>query len=191
MKKNIYWIRHAESLSNTSELNSQIEDPKITQKGIEECKQLREKIFSDGLDKRVDLIVVSPLTRTLQTCHELFYDLIYHIPIISLDEIREQIDKPCHKRINISEKKKIYPYVKFQIDSNNDLMYKKVSGNESFEQVLSRCEWFVEWLRHRKEKNIVVVTHGNFLYPMFNNILTNVSNKTFFSNCEMRLQKIN
>ena len=54
----------------------------------------------------IDLIVVSPLTRTLQTNFEIFNSLFYTTPIISLDEIREQMGKPCHMRYDIKIKKK-------------------------------------------------------------------------------------
>ena len=187
MKKKIFWIRHGESLSNVSELNSQITDTELTKKGFGECKNLREKFIEENLINSIDLIVVSPLTRTLQTNYEIFNSLIYHIPIISLDEIREQMDKPCHQRKNIKDKKKQYSYINFLNISNNDIMYSRIKGNETKEQVILRCKWFIRWLKNRKETNIVVITHGNFLYPMFNNVLKNVSNKTFFANCEMRI----
>jgi coatomer protein complex subunit alpha (xenin) len=41
-----------------------------------------------------------------------------NIPTISLDEIREHMDQPCHKRIAISEKKRIVAV------SNNDFKIK-------------------------------------------------------------------
>ena len=188
MNKNIYWIRHAESLSNTSELNSQIKDPKLTTKGIIECENLKKKLINEKILNSIDLIVVSPLTRTLETSYEIFHSSAYNIPIISLDEIREQMDKPCHNRNVIINKKKKYPYINFSYMPNNDIMYNKSRGNEKKEQVITRCKWFIRWLKNCKEKNIAVITHGNFLYPMFNDVLKNVLNKTFFTNCEIRLQ---
>jgi hypothetical protein len=66
-------------------------------------------------------------------------------------------------------------------------MYKKFNGLEPKSNVINRCKWFVKWLKSRKESNIIVITHGNFLYPMFNDVLTlQTDNKTFFSNCEIR-----
>ncbi len=189
MKSNdkiIYWIRHGESLSNTSELNSLIIDPSLTPKGISECESLKKYIKSNDIFNDIDLVVVSPLTRTLETCFNVFDELIYKVNFISLDEIREQIDKPCHKRNKISNIKNKYKFIDFSNVINDDIMYLKYKGLEPKSNVISRCKWFVKWLKNRKEKNIVVITHGNFLFPLFNEILKNVSNKAFFINCEMR-----
>lgn len=136
----------------------------------------------------MNLIVVSPLERTLETCNKIINysnSNSNSIPIISLDEIREHIDHPCHKRKSISKKKSQYKFVNFnQIIDDDDLMYSKFAGNEPKSNVISRCEWFIGWLKNRKEKNILVITHGNFLFPMFN--LIDAENKNFFSNCEIR-----
>lgn len=188
--KNIYWIRHAEALSNISKSNYKIVDPGLTLLGYSQCEMLKNYIKSNKIINNIDLIVVSPLNRTLETCKKILdkdFLIQNKIKIISLDEIRERINQPCHKREEIKKKKLKYDIFNFnEIKSNNDLMYTKFNGNESEENVISRCEWFINWLKNRKEKNIMVITHGNFLFPMFSNILYNVNNKNFFSNCEIR-----
>lgn len=65
-------------------------------------------------------------------------------------------------------------------------MYNKFNGLEPKTNVVQRCEWFINWLKKRKEKNIMIITHGNFLLPMFSSVLTNTEDKSFFSNCEYR-----
>lgn len=188
-KKIIHWIRHAESYSNTSELNYQIEDPGLTLKGISQCENLKKNIHMNNKFSDVELIVVSPLTRTLETCTNVFNSFFYSIPVVCVEEIREHIDNPCHKRFNIS--KKINKFgsnpINFSTLSEHDCMYKKFNGLEPKSNVINRCKWFVKWLKLRKESNIIVITHGNFLFPMFNDVLTlQTDNKTFFSNCEIR-----
>jgi broad specificity phosphatase PhoE len=189
--KNIYWIRHAESLSNVSESNYQIVDPGLTSNGFSQCEILKKNLQTNNMIDSIELIVVSPLNRTLENCSKIldkdFFCDNYNTPIISLDEIREHIDQPCHKREKIIKKKKKYKFVNFNyIKNDDDFMYKKLCGCESKSNVISRCTWFIEWLKNRKEKNIMVITHGNFLLPMFSNVLKNIDNKSFFSNCEMR-----
>jgi broad specificity phosphatase PhoE len=181
-KKIVYWIRHAESLSNISELNNQIIDPGLTIKGYEQCDNLRKYIELNNFKDFIELIVVSPLTRTLETC----VNIIDNIPIIALDEIREHIDKPCHKRKEINNKKLKYKNINFNKIVNLDIMYEKFNGNEPKSNVINRCNWFIEWIKKRKEKKIIVITHGNYLLPMFSDVLKNINNKTFFSNCEIR-----
>lgn len=196
--KNIYWIRHGESYSNTSELNSNIIDPGLTPNGIVQCIELKNKIKSMGLDNKIDLIVVSPLERTLETCMRVFEDLIYKVKFQSVEEIREQIDKPCHQRKQINQlvSNSLYKFIDFSnILYNDDYLYQITSGSESKYQVISRCEKFLLWLSNRTESNIVVVTHGNYLYPMFNQVLPKYNifpiSNSFFSNCEMRLTIMN
>ena len=186
--KTLYWIRHGESLSNISESNYSIVDPGLTPNGITQCENLKTYIANNKIMDKIDLIVVSPLDRTLETCANIIdVRTQTNIKIISLDEIREQINQPCHKRKYIEEKKRKYKFVNFnKITDNEDLMYKKFNGQEPKTNVISRCEWFVNWLKNRKEKNIMIITHGNFLFPMFTNVLTYIENKIFFSNCEIR-----
>jgi broad specificity phosphatase PhoE len=186
--KTLYWVRHGESLSNISESNYQIVDPCLTLKGYEQCELLKKKIEINKIIDNLDLIVVSPLNRTLETYYNIIDNKKYNnILTISLDEIREHIDNPCHKRISISEKKNKYKFVNFdKIKNNQDFMYNKFNGLEPKTNVIQRCEWFINWLKKRKEKNIMIITHGNFLLPMFSNVLTNMENKSFFSNCELR-----
>ena len=189
-KKTIYWVRHGESLSNISETNHKIIDPSLTQKGIIQCETLKKKLESNKIIANIDLIIVSPLNRTLETYYNIIDNKLQNdILTISLDEIREFIDKPCHKREPIDKKKKKYKYkfVNFdKIKNNHDYMYWVFNGFEPKNNIITRCKWFINWLKTRKEKNIMVITHGNFLLPMFENILTDSDNKTFFSNCELR-----
>lgn len=186
--KTIYWIRHAESLSNISESNYKIVDPSLTLRGINQCDKLKKYLEINKIIDNIDLIVVSPLNRTLETYQNIIDDKLHNsILTISLDEIREFIDQPCHKREEIDKKNKKYKFINFDmIQNNQDYLYKKFNGKESKNNIISRCEWFINWLKNRKEKNIMVITHGNFLLPMFENVLTDVDNKSFFSNCELR-----
>lgn len=196
--KNIYWIRHGESYSNTSDLNSNIIDPGLTPKGFAQCVELKNKIKSLNLDQQIDLIVVSPMARTLETCMSVFDDLIYKVNFTSMDEIREQINKPCHQRKHITQilSNPLYKFIDFSnILYDNDFLYIETMGSESKYQVLSRCEKFLSWLSKRTEMNIIVITHGNFLYPMFNEVMPKYNifpiSNSFFLNCEMRLTIMN
>jgi broad specificity phosphatase PhoE len=190
-QKNIYWVRHAEAQSNISEINYKIIDPGLTSLGYIQCEILKKYLESNKIIGYIDLVVVSPLERTLETCNRII-DHNNSIPIISLDEIRERIDHPCHKRDLISKKKSQYKFINYnQIKNDYDFLYDKFNGNEPESNVKLRCKWFIDWLKNRKEKNILVITHGNFLFPMFADILSNVGNINFFSNCEIRKSNIN
>lgn len=197
VKKQIYWIRHAESYSNISNNYDNVIDPNLTQDGIKQCEQLKKKIKSNGFNKfngvnnfddKIDLIVVSPLTRALETCSNVFNEFIGRVKFVCLEDIRERIDKPCHKRKQKKTLKNKYEFIDFSnLVSDDDELYNKYNGLEKKSNIIKRCNKFVKWLKDREELNIVVITHGNFLYPMFNNVLDNIPNKTFFYNCELRI----
>jgi len=190
INKTIHWVRHGETLSNISELNYQIIDPELTLKGRSQCDKLFDQLNQIDKNLPIDLIVVSPLFRTLQTMDLSCTNFIYKCPIISLDIIREQINQLCHKRKDLDNIKKKFFYVNFSNIENDDILYKKFNGMEPDSHVISRCEQFMDWIRRRKEKNIIVITHGGFLSYIFNNILYNEPNKSYFSNCELRTVKL-
>ena len=186
--KKIYWIRHGESFSNTSDLNNSIIDPDLTVYGIEQCQVLKNKMKNENLYGKIDLIVVSPLSRSLQTCSNLFDNLIYNSNFVCVEEVREHINKPCHKRKNKKELINKYKYIDFSnIIYEDDYLYDKYNCNEPKSEVIKRCNKFIKWLKCRKENHIVVISHGNFLFPMFNDVLKDSINKSFFTNCELRI----
>lgn len=201
-KKTIYWIRHAESISNISENNSNMIDPKITIEGYNQCVKLKEIIYGKKIIQNINLVIVSPLERTLETCVK----ILNHDNIISKEEIREFIDKPCHQRLCISKKKNEYKNINFsQIEYNCDNIYTETNGKESDYHLIIRIEKFLNWLSNIREKNIIVISHGTFLFTLFNKVLinnpTSISNikfytklniddknyiNSFFNNCEMK-----
>lgn len=55
----------------------------------------------------------------------------------SLDEIKEYVKHPCHKRVFISKKKYQYKFINFsQIVNNSDFIYNKFNGNKPKSNVI-------------------------------------------------------
>ena len=150
MKINL--IRHAEGYHNLSAKDWQIVSPSLTPRGISQCKKLKDKIKNIEFD----LIIVSPLLRTLQTAEEIF-DISNKF--ISTELIREAVVNPCDFRESKNESKSKFPYINFDL-INDDCNFNK---NESNEDVIKRCNSFYNWLITLKEENIAIVTHGQFL----------------------------
>ncbi|KRX07723.1 hypothetical protein PPERSA_05786 [Pseudocohnilembus persalinus] len=130
-KLKVHIIRHAESEYNKAQFefggyqaatqfkyehighkyDPNLMDPAITEKGIEQCKLAREKIK----ELNVKLVIVSPLKRTLQTCHEIFKNS-HHKPIfIAQPQFREHMQSTCDIGGNIEESKKDYDYIDFSL----------------------------------------------------------------------------
>jgi broad specificity phosphatase PhoE len=80
-------------------------DAELTEHGINQCKNL--SIFTEKLDIGLDseLLVVSPMRRTLQTATHSFPSLIGKVKWLALEHLREQTGShPCDRRLKIRYK---------------------------------------------------------------------------------------
>jgi len=138
----------------------------------------------------VDLIVTSPLTRTLQTTLNIFFRQelsgsgrevlvpmsrldsgMVPTPIIALDTIKEwsQGRHTPNQRKSRSLLTRLYPTISFDhLDTEEDTMWREFwpgaeLGLEPLSHLRSRVAQFIEWLARRPEQNVVVVSHGTFL----------------------------
>jgi broad specificity phosphatase PhoE len=86
MMKEVYFIRHGESLYNEWRTNSfyncqclctcdpMIYDPDLSNKGRAQVEELRQAVSTvDGIASRVQLVVTSPLSRAVDTCLGAFF----------------------------------------------------------------------------------------------------------------------
>ena len=176
MSKRVKFIRHGEAYHNIGIITGI--DPKLTLKGIADSKNI------DLEDFVPELILVSPFTRTLQTATFAFESLINKIPWIALDSLRERnggdecdIMKPVDTKINL------YPYVDF--DNISDISTHNTIGHiEQMRSIINRCKELIDFIKHREESNIVVVTHGGYLLTLC--AVLKLEDKSLFVNCEIR-----
>lgn len=174
----IYFIRHAEGYHNLSEKAWSIKFPRLTEKGKIQAKNTQNNILNN-----IDLILVSPLVRTLETA-----DIIFKSnknKFISEEFIKERVINPCDYRQPVIEVQEEFSYVNFDNinDSNN---FNKL---ETETDVNERVDQFYEWLLKRNENNIAVVSHGQYLYKLFNKYGSQlkIQNKSWMKNCEVRI----
>lgn len=66
MAPTLILIRHAQALHNVDK-DYDIPDPPLSELGLEQCEELHDNLQRLPLADRVELIVVSPMRRTLQT----------------------------------------------------------------------------------------------------------------------------
>ncbi|KAH1103334.1 hypothetical protein GYH30_037349 [Glycine max] len=159
-------------------------------KTIHLVDSLRKDVHDSGLMKRIDLVIASPLLRTLQTAVGVFggesYTDITDVlplmvenagnsnraaisslncpPIVAVELCREHLGvRPCDKRRSISEYQSLFPAIDFSlIDSNEDTWW-KADVRETKEELAARGRKFMNWLGTRKEKEIAIVTHRALL----------------------------
>jgi broad specificity phosphatase PhoE len=192
-----HFVRHAEGVHNVagsiSYDNYKLEefyDAVLTENGINQCKNLSKKCLESRVLDDIDLLVVSPMRRTLQTASFAFPGLLSKANWIALDEIREQTGlHPCDRRHPISQLSRGFGHVDFSfVAADHDPLYGLYNNvREPEEAVCERAKNFLRWLEAREEKNIIVVTHSGFLKVLFDQVLdVDHEERIFYSNCELR-----
>jgi broad specificity phosphatase PhoE len=131
----------------------------------------------------VDIVFVSPLTRTLETGSLMFPDRgaaggggggggsgsSRGVPFYAVELCREAHGgHPCDQRRPISVVRKEFPHVDFSGVGTDEDTWHNPERRETVREVAIRCDKFLTFLRSRPERNIVVVSHGVFLETLLN-----------------------
>ena len=127
MTKLLYCIRHGTALHNVNfwkigrKAYTDFKDTPLIDKGRVEAVKLGiewKKLFS------VELVLVSPLSRTLDTAKYIFQDY-QNVPMIALDELMEhpQAEELCNQRFDKTELVNRYPNIDFSHISDNPKIY--------------------------------------------------------------------
>jgi broad specificity phosphatase PhoE len=164
MVKTLYLIRHAQGYHNLCRENHSIHDPQLTELGVQQCKTLQDE-FPHSAD--IDLIVVSPIKRTIYTALYSFERIIKekNLKIIALPELQETSDLPCDTGSSVAELKK--EFADYPVDFS--LVQDGWNSNQgkwapTADKIVARAREARHWLRSRPEQHIAVVTHGSFLH---------------------------
>lgn len=163
MTPKIHLIRHAQGLHNVDGTYIKFHDPLLTPLGKQQCAELQKKFPHH---QGVDLIVSSPIRRTLYTSLHGFQDDIKTkgLEIIALPELQETTDNPCDTGSHPLELANEFagdPIDFALVQSGwNDKTSDKWGPDKR--AIAKRAQEAREWLLKRPEKEIVVVTHGSF-----------------------------
>lgn len=200
-KKTLWLIRHGQGEHNVFiDKGIQLDDPEITQIGVqmldppltklgrrqaEECSQ--EKILSKALhgdiNERVELIVISPLRRTIETGVILLQsssELNPNVSLIIHPDLQETGVSPCDTGSSIETVKKIASNFSSKVDLSlitSVSHEKKGRYEDTLLAVQKRLNDFVQWLESRQETRILIISHHNAFLQLTGN--------SFF-NCECR-----
>jgi broad specificity phosphatase PhoE len=200
MAKRLHFVRHAQGEHNVAGeadrvnyLKDDYLDSVLSSLGMEQCAKLNSTLVEKQHLHDADLIVVSPMRRTLQTATECFRHHIGKTPFLALEALREKAGQhPCDNRLPISEHRPVFPHVNFdEIEHEHDPLYPLFPDcREPDESMNKRALDFFNWVATRQEENIIVVTHSAYLQAMFLNVL-NVEYEgeekfVWFENCELR-----
>ena len=177
--KTIYCIRHGTALHNElykyigNRAFTEFKDTHLTTKGYNESINLGE---TWNKINDIDLVLVSPLTRTLQTAMNIFKNK--KVKILAIDELMEhpQSKDICNQRLDKNILLNQYPNIDFSKISDDHLLYweNKYNFTNELERLKKRIIEFKLVLNTFNEKNIVIISHSSFLRQlMFNKIDNN------------------
>ena len=171
MSKSIYFIRHGYALHNDlfwsigTDAYKKYQDTPLLHKGYlqaNDCKKKHVKTWNGKL-KNIDIVLVSPLSRTINTALSIFGDTRHYCTkFIALDCLMEYPqggDEVCNKRKKIEILKDNYPTIDFSELSGDHWGDNK----ESIEGLEERIDTMVNYIQKLDAKRIAVVSHSSFL----------------------------
>ena len=131
---------------------SEFRDTPLLEEGYNQVKRLNAQ-WQDI--NNIQLVVVSPCTRTLHTAEFVFKNK--HVPIIAKDFLIEYPlggDEICNHRYDIDHLKHLYPYINFD---SNPRELKWNARPESINELNNRIEEMFDWIGQRRETRIAIV----------------------------------
>ncbi len=138
-------------------------DPVLTPFGEEQCRNLAREF---PYHKSIDLLVTSPLRRTIYTTLLGFRPEIERgMTVIALPEVQETADVPCDTGSDVDmlkDEMKAKPVDLSRVTEGWNS--KKGRWAPTAGALEHRAREARQWLKARPEKEIVVVTHGGLLH---------------------------
>ena len=180
MVKTLYLIRHGEALHNVmfNKMGAKafrsplVIDAPLTQTGQEQSIRLgyqwKEKL-------NIELVLVSPLMRTLETAMNIFGDT--EIKIEAQDFLREYPigEDTCNKRSDRSHYKKKFPNIDFS-DIVEDKDIEWTNERETMESLEDRIYQLKQYVNNRSEENIAIVGHSSYIGKVKDNYISYIEN---------------
>lgn len=207
---NVWLVRHGQSLfnekmdtffeNNKEEKKAVTEDPytwwerddhydpmthdaELTRKGLEQASNLGEKLKNSSFD----LIVVSPLSRAIQTCQEIIKVRSKEERVIVHPLACERVNSSCDVGSSVICLKKKFPSLDFSTLSIGKNWHENKTGfsvvpnasppkiMESLPEFSKRIDSFKSWLRSRPERDICVVCHAVVIHEFTETWVQNCS----------------
>lgn len=205
-EQTIFFVRHAEGWHNKHSrelanwktdalgLRPEYRDAKLTPVGEEQARSLNAELRGDAAFAPPEVVVVSTLSRTIQTA-TLAFEGLDAGPFVATELCRERIaDHECDHRAPRRDLERDWPSVDFSgVADDEDTLWttrKEVEPEEMNATLCSdRARDFLAWLRARPEGRIAVVGHWVFLRHLFA-LYPGITDFADFKNAEMRVATI-
>ena len=168
MNKQVIFIRHGYALHNDlfwklgKKAYSDYVDTPLLNRGFSQAYHCRDVFLKEmkQLKRKPDIVLVSPLTRTLQTAMCIFSNDIKMRALDCLVEYPQGGFEKCNIRKEKSMLETVYPSVDFkEIDQN--LIWSQ--HEESIDELNGRINKLWNYIGSLKESLIVVVSHSSYI----------------------------
>lgn len=177
IQKTVWCLRHGLSLHNVMyktmgmSAYTELEDTHLLEDGFIQAKNTNENWKEIN---NLDIVYVSPLTRTIQTALNIFRGV--DIKMYALDLIKEY--PASYEKINKRKSKQILidnygDKIDFSLLLNEkDFYWQEGEENkESIYELKQRVNVTKHFLKHRNEKNIAMISHSSFInYFLYDNL---------------------
>jgi broad specificity phosphatase PhoE len=155
MRKHLfYFVRHGESILNSKGIR-QGADGSLSDKGKAQADITGQRLKN----RKIEVLLVSPYTRTKETAAEI--NKYLDKPIEYNDLLKER--RNPSEIVGRSVSDPVVMHIVDQIDKSYHLDNYRFSDEENFEDLRDRAKALLAHLETRKEKTVLVVTHGIFL----------------------------
>jgi broad specificity phosphatase PhoE len=147
-------------------------DSPLTNKGRQQAAALQQSMTQEEDFPSPQMVVVSPMCRTLQTAILAFAHLIQSAtPFVAHEMAREECGVHlCDQRRSKSQQMLEFPYVNFDLLSSElDPLYQEHT-RETKLQVADRIYQFLQWLEQSPSDVLAVVSHSGWLLTLFNGL---------------------
>ncbi|ONM19133.1 Phosphoglycerate mutase-like protein [Zea mays] len=199
--KTIYLVRHAQGIHNVAGekdfgayMSHELFDAQLTPLGWNQVDGLREHVKKSGLAEKIELVITSPLLRTMQTAVGVFGGEKYtdgvNAPPLMVENAGHS-GRPAVSSLNCPPFIAVETCREHLIENDGDVLWEP-DVRETNEAVALRGMKFMDWLWTREEKEIAIVSHSGFLFHTLSmyskechpTIRDEVSKH--FANCELR-----
>ncbi|KAF2744651.1 phosphoglycerate mutase family protein-like protein [Sporormia fimetaria CBS 119925] len=196
MSPRLYLVRHAQGFHNSTR-DLTLLDPVLTEKGKGQCRDLRNSFQHHS---EIDLVLTSPLRRTIQTAALSFGPTLSRdIPFVAVPEAQEVGHHRSDTGLAPSELQKeldtlfANDALDFDIKKLNlDAVKEGWNGKTGYwawdrTAISKRAADLRSWIFNRPEERILLVTHGAFLHFLTEDWdVRDPMNSTAYHNCELR-----
>lgn len=161
---NIYFVRHGETDSNKNKLYYGKSDIKLNSKGIDQGKKVKKIL--QGI--KFDIIYASESTRTF----EMAQIINKYNTLIKRDGRINEMNLGVFEGKNYEQLQKQYPK-ELKLWSKHWKGYAPPKG-ESYSELYKRVESFMNEIKNKHYKNLLIVTHSGVIRSVYCYILNGI-----------------